>query len=67
MDLIFDGATIRPDEVVVHSRQPIADPFKDMAAYMGRVVDMEIRDLDDLKYSAQNGLEKGVCATPAAP
>ena len=54
MDLIFDGATIRPDEVVVHSRQPIADPFKDMAAYMGRVVDMEIRDLDDLKYSAQN-------------
>ena len=24
-------------------------------------------DVKDFKYSAQNGLEKGVCATPAAP
>ncbi len=54
VDVFFDGATIRPDEVVVHNRPPVADPFTDLAAYKGRVVELEIRDLDDLKYSAQD-------------
>ena len=53
VDVIFDGATYRPAEVVVHDRPSVADPFKDMAAYKGRVVDMDIHDLDDPKWSRQ--------------
>ena len=53
-DVWFDGGQLRPEEVVVHSRPAaVADPFKDMAAYKGRFVEMDIRDLDDLKWSAQ--------------
>lgn len=53
VDVVFDGSTIRPAEVVVHSRAPVADPFKDLAKLEGRVVDIDMRDLDDLKWSAQ--------------
>jgi len=53
VDINFDGATLRPGEVVVHDRPAVADPFKDLARYQGRVVDLDIRDLDDLKWSAQ--------------
>lgn len=53
VDINFDGATLRPGEVVVHDRPAIADPFKDLARYTGRVVDLDVRDLDDLKWSAQ--------------
>lgn len=53
VDVIFDGATLRPDEVTVHSRAPVADPFKDLAKLQGRVVDIDMRELDDLKWSAQ--------------
>jgi hypothetical protein len=53
-DVWFDGGSMRPEEVVVHQKPaPVADPFKDMAAYKGRYVEMDIRDLDDLKWSAQ--------------
>ncbi|MDE2141574.1 MAG: hypothetical protein KGL74_05395 [Elusimicrobia bacterium] len=53
VDVIFDGAAFRPAEVVVHDRPAVADPFKDLAAYKGRVVDMDIHDLDDPKWSRQ--------------
>lgn len=53
VDVMFDGATLRPAEVVVHSRAPVADPFKDLSKLQGRVVDIDMRDLDDLKWSAQ--------------
>ena len=53
VDVMFDGADLRPDEVIVHSRAPVADPFKDLAKLKGRVVDVDTRDLDDLKWSAQ--------------
>lgn len=52
VDVLFDGANLRPDEVVVHSRAPVADPFKDLARHRGRFVDIDTRDLDDLKWSA---------------
>ncbi|MDP3543923.1 MAG: hypothetical protein Q8T11_15755 [Elusimicrobiota bacterium] len=53
VDVLFDGASLRPDEVVVHSRAPVADPFRDLARHHGRFVDIDTRDLDDLKWSAQ--------------
>lgn len=53
VDVLFDGANLRPAEVVVHDRPPVADPFKDLARYQGRMVDIDTRDLDDLKWSAQ--------------
>jgi hypothetical protein len=53
VDVMFDGANLRPDEVVVHARPPVADPFKDLARYKGRVLDIDTRDLEDLKWSAQ--------------
>jgi hypothetical protein len=53
VDVMFDGANLRPAEVVVHSRAPVADPFKDLARHQGRFVDIDMRDLDDLKWSAQ--------------
>jgi len=53
VDVMFDGANLRPDEVVVHRRAPVADPFKDLARHQGRFVDIDTRDLDDLKWSAQ--------------
>jgi hypothetical protein len=53
VDVNFDGAELRPAEVVVHDRPAVADPFKDLAAYKGRVVDMDIHDLDDPKWSRQ--------------
>lgn len=53
VDVMFDGSNLRPDEVVVHDRPAVADPFKDLARYQGRVVDIDTRDLDDLKWSAQ--------------
>ncbi len=53
VDVMFDGANLRPAEVVVHDRPPVADPFKDLARYRGRMVDIDTRDLDDLKWSAQ--------------
>ncbi len=53
VDVMFDGANLRPDDVVVHHRPAVADPFKDLAQYRGRVVDIDMRDLDDLKWSAQ--------------
>lgn len=53
VDVMFDGAQLRPAEVVVHSRPQVADPFKDLNRYLGRVVDIDTRDLDDLKWSAQ--------------
>lgn len=53
-DVMFDGADLRPADVVVHRRSsPVADPFKDLARHQGRFVDVDIRDLDDLKWSAQ--------------
>jgi hypothetical protein len=51
--VLFDGVNLRPAEVVVHDRPPVADPFKDLARYQGRIVDIDTRDLDDLKWSAQ--------------
>lgn len=53
VDVMFDGSTLRPAEVVVHDRPAVADPFKDLARYTGRFVDVDTRDLDDLKWSAQ--------------
>ena len=53
VDVMFDGANLRPAEVVVHERLPVADPFKDLARYQGRMADIDMRDLDDLKWSAQ--------------
>lgn len=54
-DVWFDGGTLRPEEVVVHSRPAaVADPYKDLAAYKGRFVEVDTRDLDDLKWSAQS-------------
>jgi len=53
VDLIFDGAVLRPAEVTVFGGPAVTDPFKDLGAYMGRIVDVDLRDLDDLKYSAQ--------------
>jgi hypothetical protein len=53
VDVIFDGSAYRPTEVVVHDRPAVKDPFTDMAAYKGRVVDMDIHDLDDPKWSRQ--------------
>ncbi len=53
-DVIFDGSgSYGHEEVVVHNRPAVADPFKDAARYKGRVVDIDTRDLDDLKWSAQ--------------
>ncbi len=38
----FDGGTLRPEEVVVHSRPAaVNDPFKDLAVYKGRVLEIE--------------------------
>lgn len=53
VDLIFDGATLKPGEMTVYGGPAVVDPFKDLAAYVGRIVDVDMRDLDDLKYSAQ--------------
>ncbi|MEQ1919560.1 MAG: hypothetical protein ABL955_10195 [Elusimicrobiota bacterium] len=53
VDVMFDGSNLRPDDVVVHNRPGVADPFKDLSRYQGRVVDIDMRDLDDLKWSAQ--------------
>lgn len=53
VDVLFDGVNLRPDEVVVHDRAPVADPFAALSRYGGRVVDVDMRDLDDLKWSAQ--------------
>ena len=53
VDVNFDSAELRPAEVVVHDRPAVADPFKDLAAYKGRIVDMDIHDLDDPKWSRQ--------------
>lgn len=53
VDLIFDGAVLRPGEVTVFGGPAVVDPFKDLASYMGRIVEVDVRDLDDLKYSAQ--------------
>lgn len=54
VDLIFDGATLRPGEMTVFGGPAVVDPFKDLAAYKGRILDVDVRDLDDLKYSAQS-------------
>jgi len=53
VDVIFDGSQLRTAEVVVHDRPAVADPFKDLDAYKGRVVDIDMRDLDDMKWSRQ--------------
>lgn len=53
VDVLFDGANLRPDEVVVHDRAPVVDPIKDLGRYKGRWLDVNVRDLDDLKWSAQ--------------
>ena len=62
VDFIFDGAVLRPGEVTVFGGPAVVDPFKDLAAYMGRVVEVDMRDLDDLKYSAQTFTGKVVKA-----
>ncbi|MCM2304564.1 MAG: hypothetical protein NDJ72_07660 [Elusimicrobia bacterium] len=54
VDLIFDGSVLRPAEMTVFGGAPVVDPFKDLAAYKGRILDVDVRDLDDLKYSAQS-------------
>jgi hypothetical protein len=54
VDLIFDGATLKPAEMTVFGGAPVVEPFKDLAAYKGRIVEVDVRDLDDLKYSAQS-------------
>jgi len=53
VDVIFDGKDYHPAEVVVHDRPVVANPFKDLAAYKGRVVDIDMRDFDDMKWSRQ--------------
>jgi hypothetical protein len=53
-DVWFDGGTLRPEEVVVHSRpKGVADPFRDLDAFKGQELELDVRDLDDLKWSAQ--------------
>ncbi|MBI2788001.1 MAG: hypothetical protein HYX59_04905 [Elusimicrobia bacterium] len=54
VDMIFDGSVLRPAEMTVFGGARIVDPFKDLAAYKGRILDVDVRDLDDLKYSAQS-------------
>ncbi len=54
VDMIFDGAVLRPAEMTVFGGAPVVDPYKDLAAYKGRIIDVDVRDLDDLKYSAQS-------------
>lgn len=53
-DAYFDGTgDMRPVDVVVHSRPAVVrDPFRDLAAYQGRYLEIDARDLDDLKWSA---------------
>ncbi len=53
-DAYFDGTgDLRPVDVVVHSRPAVVrDPFRDLAAYQGRYLEIDARDLDDLKWSA---------------
>jgi hypothetical protein len=52
-DVLFDGGTLRPEDVVVHSRPAaVRNPFKDLSAYKGRWLEIDARDLDDLKWSA---------------
>ena len=53
VDLWFDGATLRPAEVPVFGGPVVVDPFKDLSAHVGRIAEIDTRDLDDLKYSAQ--------------
>lgn len=53
VDVMFDGANLRPDEVVVHDSPPVSDPFSGLGRYKGRWLDVDVRDLDDLKWSAQ--------------
>lgn len=53
VDLWFDGTSIRPAEVPVFGGPVVVDPFKDLAAHTGRIAEIDMRDLDDLKYSAQ--------------
>jgi hypothetical protein len=53
-DVWFDGGSLRPEEVVVHSRPPVADPFKDLAAFKGRTLEIDARDHGDAKrWTAQ--------------
>lgn len=54
-DVWFDGGTLRPEEVVVHSKPAaVADPFKDLAAYKGRYLEIDVREHDDPKrWTAQ--------------
>lgn len=53
VDLMFDGSVLKPGEVTVFGGPAVVDPFKDLASYMGRIVEVDVRELDDLKYSAQ--------------
>lgn len=53
VDLMFDGSALKPGEVSVYGGPAVVDPFKDLGAYMGRIVEVDVRDLDDLKFSAQ--------------
>ncbi|MFI5349748.1 MAG: hypothetical protein ACHQ2Z_09405 [Elusimicrobiota bacterium] len=48
-DAVFQGGDRSPVEVVVHDAPPVVDPFKDLAAYKGRVVDIAISDLEDMQ------------------
>ncbi len=53
VDLMFDGSVLKPGEVTVFGGPAVVDPFKDLGQYMGRIVEIDVRELDDLKYSAQ--------------
>jgi hypothetical protein len=53
-DAYFDGTgDLRPVDVVVHSRPAaVRAPFRDLSAYKGRYLEIDARDLDDLRWSA---------------
>ncbi|MFI5363290.1 MAG: hypothetical protein ACHQ49_15090, partial [Elusimicrobiota bacterium] len=53
-DVVFENGDRSPAEVVLHDQPAlVVDPFKDLAAYKGRVVDIDISDLDDPQFSRQ--------------
>jgi len=54
-DVLFDGGDLRPEDVVVHSRPAaVREPFKDLAAYKGRWLEIDALDRGDKKrFTAQ--------------
>jgi hypothetical protein len=47
-DAVFENGDRSPVETVVHEGAPVVDPFKDLSAYKGRLVDVVMRDLEDM-------------------